>query len=492
MAEKILSSGKDIWCNPLMLENYPAGFFAPSRQEERKEDNKWGFLGDVRDFREMADPEVLYDKGKWYLFVSCSQYMYVSTDLAHWECVPLSFEKDEKLGYAPTITRCGNHYLLSSSFPFAGNKSEILLSAAPEGPYRSLGCPVDGDGEPLCCWLDPMLFTDEDGRLYAYWGFAGAGPGVFGIELDCSNPVRGIGKARKLFDFEPGRRFEHSGESHEMEKNAYVEGASMFKHNGEYYLQYCAGGTQYRSYCVGIYRGKTPLGPFTAQENPAAQKNHGRVCGTGHGCWCKGPEGKVFQFYTALVRHIHIYERRIGMDEVLFDAEGNASVLITDTPRSLTQGDLFLKALSVNKPCITSSECRFCPGSYALDDCTHTAWMPLPEDKKPFLEVDLLEEFFIHSVQIQWAEENLNFRAGICSESVKYKVEFFAEKDHTFVTEVDRSCNEKDLLIDLCELPVLCRARFVKITVLSSGDPGKTVHLGINSFTVFGKGIQGQ
>lgn len=474
-----------------MLENDPLFFFAPSRQEERKEDNKWGFLGEVRDFREMADPEVLYDNGKWYLFASCSQYMYVSTDLAHWECVPLSFEKDEKLGYAPTITRCGNHYLLSSSFPFAGNKSEILLSAAPEGPYRSLGCPVDGDGEPLPCWLDPMLFTDEVGRLYAYWGFAGSGPGVFGIELEASDPVQGIGKARKLFDFEPGRRFEHSGESPEMEKNAYVEGASMFKHNGEYYLQYCAGGTQYRSYCVGVYRGKTPLGPFTAQPFPAAEQKNGRICGTGHGSWCRGPDGRVWQFYTCLIRRVHLFERRIGMDPVQFDPTGNAYVEISQTPRLIGEGAPEIMALSVNKNTVSSGCEGTCYAHFAVDDCTHTWWMPEKEDPSPFLEVDLGEIFRIHSCMIQWAEEPGDQGSGLAAlipEPARYKVEFFAEKGKEVLYTLSRMENHRDLLTDFQQLDSPCAARYVRLQFCPVENG--SFRRGVNLFTVFGLPFQ--
>ena len=36
----------------------------------------------------------------------------------------------------------------------------------------------------------------------------------------------------------------------------------MNKHNGKYYLQYAAPGTQFNVYADGVYIGETPLGPF--------------------------------------------------------------------------------------------------------------------------------------------------------------------------------------------------------------------------------------
>ena len=59
----------DIYCNPLplpdigrrVLKNLPTS-----------------------DFREVSDPEVLYDNGVWYMYPSGGQ-VYVSRDYVHWE-----------------------------------------------------------------------------------------------------------------------------------------------------------------------------------------------------------------------------------------------------------------------------------------------------------------------------------------------------------------------------------------------------------------------
>ena len=472
----------DIWCNPLPLENYPVGMLSPARRQVSPK-AAGEYAGNIRDFREMADPEVLYDDGKWYMFPSAGD-AYVSSDLAHWEFKKIIFANGEKLGYAPTITKCRGQYLLSSSWPFAG-KMEILAAPSPLGPYRSLGTPVDGEGNPLEPeWLDPMLFTDNDGRLYAYWHFGGVGDGVFGIELDAGNPVRGIGKPVKLFDFNPENIFECSGDFNEHSDYAWVEGESMFKHNGEYYLQYSAGGTEYRSYAVGVYRGKSPLGPFTGQKTPVAQNFHGWVCGTGHGCWAPGPDDTVWQFYTVLNRRIHMFERRIGMDKVNFDADGNASVKITATPQSVADGDMGIIPVSVNKKVITSSSYGCCYGNFAVDDCTHTWWMPAEQDNAPWLEVDLCQEFTISAFQVIWAEEGLDYRNGVTPEPAIFKVEFLDNDRETVLATADYTDNTRDLLVDFRQIEPV-RSRYVRLSFVPASNP--LLHRGVNNFTLFGK-----
>ena len=47
----------------------------------------------------------------------------------------------------------------------------------------------------------------------------------------------------------------------------FIEGAWMTKHNGKYYLQYGAPGTEFSGYADGVIVGNHPLGPFTPQSD---------------------------------------------------------------------------------------------------------------------------------------------------------------------------------------------------------------------------------
>ena len=65
----------------------------------------------------------------------------------------------------------------------------------------------------------------------------------------------------------------------------YIEGAWMTAHQGKYYLQYAAPGTEWKSYADGVYVGTSPAGPFTYMENsPVSYKPTGFIGGAGHGC----------------------------------------------------------------------------------------------------------------------------------------------------------------------------------------------------------------
>ena len=55
----------------------------------------------------------------------------------------------------------------------------------------------------------------------------------------------------------------------------FIEGAHMTKHNGKYYLQYGAPGTEFSGYADGVVVGNHPLGGFTPQSDPLSFKPGG-------------------------------------------------------------------------------------------------------------------------------------------------------------------------------------------------------------------------
>ena len=50
---------------------------------------------------------------------------------------------------------------------------------------------------------DPMLFSDEDGRLFFYWGCTMSG-GIWGVELDANHPTNVITRPVELIPFRAG------------------------------------------------------------------------------------------------------------------------------------------------------------------------------------------------------------------------------------------------------------------------------------------------
>ncbi|NJK91926.1 MAG: family 43 glycosylhydrolase [Blastochloris sp.] len=266
------------YCNPLPLPNYPRGIHATA-EHKAKGGNLWN-RSRREDFREAADPSVLWHEGAWYLYVSGTM-AYVSRDFQTWTHHPINIPW---IGYAPTIVRHGHTFLLTAC------QAEIYTSDHPLGPFTALGPVCSAAGEKIDKWLDPMLFADEDGRLYAYWGLH---DGIFGMELDTNHPVRGLSEPHYLFNFDPKHEWERAGEAHQFQ-DSYIEGAWMLKHQGRYYLTYAGPGTELTHYAMGCYVAESPLGPFVYQQrNPILRDPHGLVNGPGHGCLVRGPGGNA-------------------------------------------------------------------------------------------------------------------------------------------------------------------------------------------------------
>ena len=164
------------YCNPLPLPDYPRG------AASLKKSKAYGWMHPFRvDFRETADPTVIYHEGRWYLYPSCGMG-YVTDDFIHWQHRPTT---PENIGYAPTVVYFRERFYLTAF------GADLWVSAKPLGPFERVGPIQLPDGSPVppaTGWGDPMLFADDDGQLYAYWGCGGSG--IKGVRLDPQNPNR--------------------------------------------------------------------------------------------------------------------------------------------------------------------------------------------------------------------------------------------------------------------------------------------------------------
>src|SRR5207237_10018556 len=106
--------------------------------------------------------------------------------------------------------------------------------------------------------------------------------------------------------------------------------------------------------------------------------------------------------------------RRIGMDPVAFDNDGNMSVRITDTPQwapgvvtnQPKDGDSGSIPVTINKVRAMNALSRFSsqqPGheaAYAVDNSSGTWWEPAPTDAAPALTIELSPATRFHLVQL--------------------------------------------------------------------------------------------
>jgi hypothetical protein len=464
------------YCNPLPIPDYPVGKLA--RNITKGEPNDGGlWLSERKEqYRELADPTALWFEGAWYLYPSVDM-AWVSRDEGRtWEHHPLNVRD---IGYAPTIVRHGKRFLLMASY------SEVYESDSPLGPFHPIGALQIPFGQgKLPVPIDPMLFSDDDGRLFFYWGCTANG-GIWGVELDAHDVTRPLGEPKEMIPFDPKRfPWESLGNRNQTRDVGWMEGGWMVKHDGRYHLTYSSAGTQYRTYAMGCYVGDSPLGPFRPQaRNPIFRNTEGFITGTGHGCFVKGPGDRYWTFYTVLAAVAHGFERRVGLDPAAFDADGNLYVpAATSTPQPVSAGADATPWVPLNDGELTlgSSCAPNSAGRLATDNSMMTWWLPAADDTQPVLTTSFPASE-IHAVRVIWRDVGLDTPKGVKPGPFRYRVEVETAPGQ-WTTIVDRSESTEDLLIDYREcVPTWAgRARLVVL-----GHP-EGIQPAVAEFNVFG------
>lgn len=423
------------YCNPLDL---------PYRYQHMNEQ------GRRYAFREGADPTLVYFKGTYYLFVSMSAGFFYSDDLLHW-----SFHADPDLeiyDYAPDVRLVGEYlYFCASS---RSKDCPILRSADP------LHEKFEQVAAPFPFW-DPDLFLDEDGRLYLYWGCTNTQP-IWGVELD-RETLEPIGEKTALIHGDPEHLgYERPGENGVVDKESsvmyrslaplfdpetktlklpagvtdlggypvealtkiflavgqpYVEGAFMTKHDGRYYLQYAAPGTQYNTYADGVYVGQSPLGPFTRQaSNPFSAVTGGFITGAGHGSTVADRHGNFWHAATMRISVNHDFERRVGLFPAGFDKDGvlYCNQNFADYPHRIPEGRFDPASwqpewmlLSYAKPAFASSTAAGSSPALAVDENIRSWWSAADAAPGQWLAVDLGKPCDVRTVQVNLADQDV-------------------------------------------------------------------------------------
>jgi hypothetical protein len=133
-------------CNPIPLPDYPRGACTYGDKPTQT-----GFLQNPpMDFRETADPSVLYCGGKWYLYPSCGM-AWMSEDFRTWTHHRI---EPYGIGYAPTAVEHRGRFLLTACH------APVFAADHPLGPFKELGKLRKPDGAFVEPFADPMLFAD--------------------------------------------------------------------------------------------------------------------------------------------------------------------------------------------------------------------------------------------------------------------------------------------------------------------------------------------
>lgn len=468
----------------------------------------------------LGDVTVVREANQYYLFATGGG-AWVSSNLVDWKYHPVEV-RGGRVPVAPHV------FKYKGAFYMSGNSAPLYKAAEILGPYELVGPWKNEKGEDWKgttngrTWqgaFDVDIFVDDDNKPYLYYPGRST-DGIYVAPLKPDDLTTFAAAPKHLFGFQPSHIWERWGESNEYFHEAWIEGPWMFKRNGIYYLEYSGSGTQWLSYATGVYTARSPLGPFTyAPGNPVLRKTAGIVTGPGHGCVVQGPDGDWWQFYTIVLANPP-GGRRLGMDPIRFDANGNMFVRASETPQwapgvvatPARNGDSGSVPLTINKLRNlgqrggSSSQRPGHEAAYAVDNSNGTWWEPADDDAHPTLTIDLgsttefaSEQLFtVDSSRIEFtARGGFGGRGGRGQQpapqaptgapAFRYKIET-SRDGQTFTTILDKTGNNVTKYTEFDELPPT-ECRYVRLT-MTDWPHIANAPLGITEFTVFGKAVE--
>lgn len=141
--------------------------------------------------------------------------------------------------------------------------------------------------------IDPYLFKDEDGRYYLYHVRFGGGNFIWTAEFDLATGTIDANTLTQCLQMtEP---WEQMGG---YDNSKIMEGPTVVKWDGVYYLFYSANHYRDPDYAVGYATASSPLGPWTKYEgNPIIRRDIVGEKGAGHGDVFQAKDGQYYYVY---------------------------------------------------------------------------------------------------------------------------------------------------------------------------------------------------
>lgn len=455
----------------------------------------WEQTNEKISYRSGADPVIITHKNEYYLFHTIQGGYWKSKDLLNWHYIVPSRWPMEDMCAPAAISVRDTLYLFQSTF----QQRPIFYTTTPEnGKLHFYNRWLPQLPKDIGPW-DPALFHDPDtDRWFMYWGSSNVYP-LFGAELDKSKNLTYKEKDnyKGLIYLHPEKHgWERFGRDHRDTIKPFTEGAWMTKHNGKYYLQYGAPGTEFNVYANGTYVGDDPLGPFTyAPYNPVSYKPGGFMTGMGHGNTFQDLYGNYWNTGTPWIAVNWNFERRIEMVPTGFDKDGQmyANTRFADFPQLLPtkkwqdKNELFAgwMLLSYKKSCTSSSvqDDKFSP-NLVTDENPRTFWVAKTNKSGETLTIDLEKVQDVHSLQINYTDYKSDiYDSALPKVYIQYRV--YASADgKTWAEIVDNTNEKRDRPNAYEELAKPVKARYIKFENVHVPMP----NLAISDIRIFGKG----
>lgn len=489
---KQLTEQQTTFCNPMNLD-YGWGCF---QKREKKA-------------RTAADPVIVLFKDKYYLFTTMDIGGYrVSDDLITWKDVYFNPEihasaLDIDHYVAPAVAADDNYvYFINFTRDRSKKKVDVIRSADPEnGKWEKCG--------EVRRMADPCLFIDDE-RFYFYYGLgAEQSTTFFEVNPETFEEIEGTKKVLREYitdvkECTSGYHFGRRELYDEIDASAWMgkfqkipcpEGAWIVKNNDKYYLQYATPGTTCNWYCDIVMESDSANGGFIEQPyNPVSLKVGGFIGGAGHSCVFKDKYGNWWQATSMWIGNHDEFERRIGLFPVSFDAKGRmrTHTVLGDYPMLLPQKKFEPQDISAfgwmlqsfNKACMASSSLSGFEPEKAADENVRTWWSAESGNAGEHFVMNFGKKVQINSVQINFAEQDINPEAPKETDYHAYKL-YTSNDGHTWKLLADKSGNKTAVPHEYLELSKPVEASYMKVENVHTPKEGKFALLDLR---VFGSG----
>lgn len=375
-----------------------------------------------------ADPSLIQDNGKFYLYVTSDPWgkeslaCWESEDFVNWTFHQLNWPtktactsalSNENQVWAPSVIKKGENYYM-----YVSVGSEVWCGTAkhPLGPWANVLVDkpmLPFDTTKYCHVIDAEAFTDDDGRSYLYWGsgWDWMNGRCFVAELD---------ESMAAFKDEPK----------EITPTNYFEGPFMLKHQSKYYLTYSDGKTIEDTYKVRYAVGNSPYGPFVEAANSPILSTDTikKVYGPGH----HAVANIGGQHYILYHKHRLPYikgtaYRQLCIDSLNFDA-AHAEIAKVYPSDAITIPNIGKKSAKSELPIqsvkVSSIRDSYCEATNLTDNNFQTLWAPASDDTSPsiLIELPMQEKISELILLFEYPWKKHNFSCEVSTNNVIWEV----------------------------------------------------------------------
>jgi beta-xylosidase len=193
----------------------------------------------------------------------------------------------------------------------------VAVSDRPQGPFKdALGRPLIGKIHNGAQPIDQMVFKDDDGQVYMYYG-----------GWKHANVVKLAPDLLSVVPFPDGSTYKEI-----TPDPAYVEGSFMAKRKGVYYLMWSEGGWTGPDYRVAYAMSGSPFGPFK-RAGTILQQDARIAKGAGHHSVVNipGSDDWYIAYHRRPLTDTDGHHREMAMEHLYFNEDGSIKPVVMTT-----------------------------------------------------------------------------------------------------------------------------------------------------------------